>query len=93
MKNFLNETKEIIVLLSGDNKFALDIKYKNFIIEEGKKLFNMLKESRLEDFSRSLKELHEFIKKNGKPIDVLRGADIIIPPLNIDPQDLREIFF
>ena len=93
MKNSLDETSEIIVLLSGDNKFALDIKYKDFIIEEGKKLFNMLKENQLEDFLKSLRELHEFIKKNGRPTDILRRADIIIPPLNINPEDLREIFF
>jgi hypothetical protein len=92
MKNSLDNVSEITILLSGNGKFILDIKYKDFIIEEGRKLFNMLKENKFEEFLISLRELHEFIKKNGRPTEVLKEVDIIIPPLNINPEDLKKIF-
>lgn len=81
----------MIVLLSGCGKFFIEDEFADFIIREGCRLFSLLSENKLEEFSLTLKNLHEFIKKIGKPVSILKNADIIIPPVDLDPEDIKNI--
>ncbi|MDH5806690.1 MAG: hypothetical protein QXW62_02080 [Candidatus Methanomethylicaceae archaeon] len=81
----------MIVLLSGCGKFSIDDESIDFIIEEGSRLFSLLSENKFEEFSLALKNLHEFIKKIGKPVSILKNADIVIPPIDINPEDFKNI--
>jgi len=82
----------MIVLLSGDGKYYLDGDDLEHIFLEGRRLFSLLKEKKFEEFSLSLIDLHEFVKKKGKPVDILKTADIIIPPAKSDPSLMNDLF-
>lgn len=82
----------MIILLSGDGKYNLEEEDLEQIFEEGRKLFSLLKEGKYEEFSLTMKNLHEFVKKKGKPVDVFKNADVIIPPVKSSPKDIKEIF-
>lgn len=82
----------MIILLSGNGKYSLDGENLERVFEKGRKLFLLLKEQKYEEFSLTLKEVHEFVEKNGKSVEMLKNADIIIPPVKFNPQQIREIF-
>lgn len=82
----------MIVLLSGNGKYYLDGENLEHIFEEGRRLFHLLKDGKFDEFSSSLTNLHKFIKTKGKPIEVLKTADIIIPPTTSNPSLMKEIF-
>lgn len=81
----------MIVLLSGYGKFFIEEKFIDFIIEEGCRLFSLLSENKFEEFSLALRNLHEYVKKIGKPVSILKSADIVIPPLDTNPEDLKSV--
>ncbi|MCS7097578.1 MAG: hypothetical protein NZ922_01155 [Candidatus Methanomethyliaceae archaeon] len=81
----------MIVLLSGYGKFFIEDELTDFIIKEGCRLFSLLSENKFEEFSLALRNLHEYVKKIGKPVSILKNADIIIPPLDTDPEDIKSV--
>ncbi|MCX8142612.1 MAG: hypothetical protein N3F04_07610, partial [Candidatus Nezhaarchaeota archaeon] len=77
---------------SGDGKYYLDGEALEHVFVEGRRLFSLLKEKKFEEFSSSLADLHEFVKKKGIPVEILKTADIIIPHINSNPSLLKELF-
>jgi len=82
----------MIILLSGDGKYYLEGEDLEHVFLEGRKLFSLLKQGKYEEFSLLLKDLHRFVKEKGKPVDILKVADIIIPPAKSNPFIMKEIF-
>lgn len=82
----------MIVLLSGDGKYYLDGKDLEHVFTEGRRLFSLLKEKKFEEFSLLLADLHEFVRKKGSPVEILKTADIIIPSVKSNPSLMNELF-
>jgi len=81
----------MIVLLSGKGKYSLDGKELDTVLESGRRLYLLLKEERYDEFSRSLTQLHSYVTANGKQVEILRNADVIVPPLSCDPRIIGSI--
>jgi hypothetical protein len=81
----------MIVLLSGKAKYAIEGKELDFVLESGRRLYFFLKEGRYHEFSWSLSQLHSYVMDNGKQVEILRNADIIVPPLDCDPRVIGSI--
>jgi hypothetical protein len=76
----------LIILLSGDGKYNLQNNDIEAVLDSGRSLYSCVRDDRFQDFYRILKELHEFVKAKGTPVEIFRPADLIIPPLNCDPR-------
>jgi len=61
------------------------------VLETGRRLFSLLKEDKDEEFSRTLREIHRFVRGKGMPVEVYRSADIIIPPAECDPKVMKSV--
>lgn len=81
----------MIILLSGDSKYLVNGKDLDTVLETGRQLFILLKEGKDEDFTNTLKELHQFVQKTGKPVEIYRSADVIIPPIKSDPRIIKSV--
>jgi hypothetical protein len=81
----------MIVLLSGEGKYSLDGKELDTVLESGRRLYLLLKEERYDEFSHSLSQLHSYVIANGKQVEILRVADVVVPPLNCDPRIMGSI--
>jgi hypothetical protein len=77
----------LIILLSGNGKYSLEGTFLFAVEDAGKTLFSLLMEGEKNDqeFTSKLIELHEFVKKNGIPVE----ADLILPPLHSNPGTMR----
>ena len=82
----------MIVLISGDGKYMVEGESVDNIMENGRRLFALLKESNYEEFSTSLKKLHEFVKESGREVEIYRPAEIILPPIGCDPRLVQALF-
>jgi hypothetical protein len=81
----------MIVLLSGEGKYSLDGKELDTVLKSGRRLYLLLKEERYDEFSHSLSQLHSYVIANGKQVEILRVADVVVPPLNCDPRIMGSI--
>ena len=81
----------MIILLSGDGKYLLEETELDAVQVVGKLLFSLLGRGDDQEYERKLGELHEFIKKNGTPVEVYKNADLIVPPLLCDPVTMRSM--
>jgi hypothetical protein len=81
----------MIILLSGDGKYSMEGADLESVLESGRRLYLLLKGESYEEFALSLSQLHSFVKANGKHVEILRNADVIIPPLSCDPRILGSI--
>lgn len=81
----------MIILLSGKGKYLLEGKALDAVLESGRQLYLLLKEERYDEFSQSLSRLHSYVTANGKQVEILRNADIIVPPLGSDPRVIGSI--
>jgi len=81
----------MIVLLSGKGKYSLEGKELETVLESGRSLYVLLKEERYTEFSQSLYQLHSFVMANGRQVEILRNADIIVPPLECDPRIMGSV--
>ena len=81
----------MIILLSGNGKYSLEGTFLFTVEDAGKTLFSLLMEGEENDqeFTSKLIELHEFVKKNGIPVEVYKNADLILPPLHSNPGTMR----
>jgi len=81
----------MIILLSGDGKYSVEGKDLDAVLETGRTLFSLLKEDKDEEFSRTLREIHRFVRGKGTPVEIYRSADVIIPPLDCDPKVMKSV--
>jgi len=81
----------LIVLLSGDGKYSLEGDDLEEVLTRGRTLYSSLKDDRTDEFETRLLELREFVRKKGRPVEIFRGAEIIIPPANCSPEILRSV--
>lgn len=81
----------MIVLISGNGKYAVEGEDLDSLMKDGRVLFDLLKKSNYEEFTYCLNRLHEFVKKHGKVTEIYRPADIILPPLNCDPRIVQTL--
>jgi len=81
----------LIILLSGDSKYSVNGKDLDAVLETGRKLFILLKEGKDEDFTHTLGEIHKFVQMKGKPVEIYRSADMIIPPIKSDPKVMKSV--
>jgi hypothetical protein len=81
----------MIILLSGDGKYSVEGTDLDSVLESGRRLYLLLKTESYEEFTRSLYQLHSYVKTNGRQVEILRSADVIVPPLNCDPRILGSI--
>jgi len=81
----------MIILLSGDGKYSVKGTDLENVLESGRSLYMLLKTERYEEFAQSLYQLHSYVKANGSQVEIIRSADIIIPPLSCDPRILGSI--
>jgi hypothetical protein len=81
----------MIILLSGDGKYAVEGTDLDNVLESGRHLYQLLKTENYEEFARSLYQLHSYVKANGKQVETLRSADVIVPPFNCEPRILGSI--
>jgi hypothetical protein len=81
----------LIVLLSGNGKYAMEGKDLDRVLETGRGLFSLLKEDKDEEFSRSLREVHRFVRGKGTPVEIYRIAGVIIPPVECDPKVMKGV--
>jgi len=81
----------MIVLLSGKGKYSLEGKELETVLESGRSLYVLLKEERYTEFSQSLYQLHSFLMANRRQVEILRNADIIVPPLECDPRIMGSV--
>lgn len=81
----------MIVLLSGDGKYSLEGKDLDTVLETGRTLFSLLKQDKDEEFSRTLREIHRFVRGKGTLVEIYRSADVIIPPLEVDPKVMKSV--
>jgi len=81
----------LIVLLSGDGKYSLEGKDLDTVLETGRTLFSLLKQDKDEEFSRTLREIHRFVRGKGTLVEIYRSADVIIPPLEVDPKVMKSV--
>jgi hypothetical protein len=70
----------MIVLISGDGKYSLEGADLETVMDCGRQLYALLKEGNFREFSAGLRELHDIVKRRGKPVDIFRVVDVIIPP-------------
>ena len=76
----------MIILLSGDGKYLLEGNEVETVLNAGRNLYSYIRDDRFQDFLKTLKELHEFVKAKGSPVEIFRPADLIIPPVDCDPR-------
>lgn len=81
----------MIILLSGEGKYSLEGQELDAVLESGRRLYLLLKEARYDEFSQSLSQLHSYVTAKGKQVEILRNADIIVPPLGCDPRVIGSI--
>ncbi|GEM_PF-1110273 len=82
----------MIVLLSGEGKYSLEERDTERLLEIGKELYHLLSEGRDREFALRLGELHAFVKRKGKKVEIFRLTDIVIPPADVDPAMMERIF-
>lgn len=61
------------------------------VLESGRRLYLLLKEERYGEFSEALSQLHSYVMANGKQVEIIRSADIVVPPANCDPRVIGSI--
>lgn len=81
----------MIILLSGDGKYSVEGQDLDETLESGRQLYLLLKAEKYEEFAQSLSQLHSYVRTRGRQVEILRSADIIIPPLTCDPRVLGSI--
>lgn len=81
----------MIVLISGDGKYSIEGSDLDEVLERGRGLYALLKESRFGEFSPALRELHDIVRQRGKPVEIFRVVDVIIPPADCDPQLMSQM--
>lgn len=79
----------MIVLLSNKGKYAVPSDLEEQIIRTGGLLFRNLEEKKDKEFAEMLTELHLLIVSKGTPIEAMKHADLVVPPIDSDPCFLR----
>ena len=82
----------MIVLLSGDGKYLLKDNDIEAVLETGRNLYSFVRDNRDQDFLKALTELHGFVRTKGRPVEIFRPVDFIIPPIDCDPRIIRLSF-
>ncbi|MEJ5292073.1 MAG: hypothetical protein WHS82_00580 [Candidatus Methanosuratincola sp.] len=81
----------MIVLLSGKGKFEVSDSVKDEVLLAGESLFRALEEGKDEEFREKLAQLHSFILEKGVHAELIRHADLAVPPVDSDPGLLRRV--
>ncbi|MDI9643790.1 MAG: hypothetical protein QFX35_01065 [Candidatus Verstraetearchaeota archaeon] len=81
----------MIVLLSGNGKYFVPPQYQEEVVKTGKALFKKLESRDDQAFSGMLRDLHAFVSSKGTPVEIIKPADVVVPPVDLEPGILRRV--
>ncbi len=82
----------MIILLSGEKKYSVEGEALDKINSMGRQIFETLERNDVAALGTQLRALHSYVKKNGVHADPYTNAEIIIPPVDCDANELRVFF-